>query len=66
MYSPEELKKNPWWWIRNRGKIMDALDVIDTALEEYDEGYGLAFSDITDKFEEIKDFFNNVCYPDWE
>ena len=66
MYDLEEIKKNPWWWIRNRRKIIDALEVIDLALEEYDEGRGLAFSDIPDKFEDIKNFFNDVCYPDWK
>lgn len=66
MYDPEEINKNPWWWIRNRGKINDALEVIDLALEEYDEGCGLAFSDIPDKFEDIKNFFDDVCYPDWK
>ena len=66
MWTTEEVTKNPWWWIRNRGKIIDALEVIDLALEEYDEGCGLAFSDIPDKFEDIKNFFNDVCYPDWK
>ena len=66
MYDPEKVAKSPWWWIRNRMKIIDALEVIDLALEEYDEGRGLAFSDIPDKFEDIKNFFNDVCYPDWK
>jgi len=66
MFTQEEISKNPWWWIRNRTKIIDALEVIDLALEEYDEGRGLAFSDIPDKFEDIKNFFNDVCYPDWK
>lgn len=66
MWTTEEVAKSPWWWIRNRTKIIDALEVIDLALEEYDEGCGLAFSDIPDKFEDIKNFFNDVCYPDWK
>jgi len=66
MFTQEEISKSPWWWIRNRTKIIDALEVIDLALEEYDEGRGLAFSDIPDKFEDIKNFFNDVCYPDWK
>ena len=64
MWTTEEVDKNPWWWIRNRRKIIDALDIIDLALEEYDEGRGLAFSDIPEKFKDIQDFFNDVCYPD--
>lgn len=66
MFTQEEISKSPLWWIRNREKIIDALEVIDLALEEYDEGCGLAFSDIPDKFEDIKNFFNDVCYPDWK
>lgn len=66
MFTQEEISNSPWWWIRNRRKIIDALEVIDLALEEYDEGCGLAFSDIPDKFEDIKNFFNDVCYPDWK
>ena len=48
MWTLEEVEKSPWWWIRNRTKIRDALEVIAQALEEYDEGRGLAFSDISD------------------
>ena len=66
MWTTEEVDKNPWWWIRNRRKIIDALDIIDLALEEYDEGRGLAFSDIPEKFKDIQNFFNDVCYPDWK
>lgn len=64
MWTLEEVEKSPWWWIRNRTKIRDALEVIAQALEEYDEGCGLAFSDISDKFEDIQNFFDDVCYPD--
>lgn len=64
MFTQEEISKSLWWWIRNRKEIINALNVIDTALEEYDEGCGLAGSDIPDKFEDIQNFFNDVCYPD--
>ena len=66
MWTLEKVEKSPWWWIRNRTKIRDALEVIAQALEEYDEGCGLAFSDIPDKFEDIQNFFDDVCYPDWK
>ena len=51
---------------KKQKKIINALEVIDMALEEYDEGCGLAGSDIPDKFEDIQNFFNDVCYPDWK
>ena len=49
---------------KKQKKIINALEVIDMALEEYDEGCGLAGSDIPDKFEDIQNFFNDICYPD--
>ena len=66
MFTPEEVAKSPWWWIRNRKEISNALEVIATALEEYDEGCGLAGSDIPNEFEDIQNFFEDVCYPDWK
>ena len=64
MITREEISKSPWWWIRNRKEIINALEVIDIALEEYDEGCGLAGSDIPNKFKDIQNFFDDVCYPD--
>ena len=64
MFTQKEL--GAMWWVRNRAKIMEALDVIDTALEEYDEMCGLAFSDIPEKFRDLQNFFSEVCYPDWK
>lgn len=64
MFTQKEL--GAMWWVRNRVKIMEALDVIDTALEEYDEMCGLAFSDIPEKFRDLQNFFSEVCYPDFK
>ena len=64
MFTIEEIEKNPVPWIRNRGEIVKALDIIDDALEEYDELCGLAFSDIPEKFRDLQNFFSEVCYPD--
>ena len=58
----EEKRDIPW--IRNRVEIMKALNVIDDALEEYDEICGLAFSDIPKKFRDLQNFLSEICYPD--
>lgn len=52
---------SPWGWIRNRGKIVEAIEVLEDALEDYDEGAGLAFEDVDEKLQDIKRFFNKVC-----
>ena len=52
--------ENPIPW---KAEIIKALDVIEDALEEYDEIYGLAFSDIPEKFRDLQNFFMEICYP---
>ena len=60
----KEINSSPWWWIRNKKEIENALETLDLALEEYDEDCGFAFTDIPQKIEEIKNFFNKICYKE--
>lgn len=51
------------YWIKERNNIFHALEVLDDALEEYDEICGLAFSSIPDELDNIRKFFEKICYP---
>lgn len=58
-------EKSPNWFVRNRTEIWAAIELIETALDEYDEVCGLAFSDIPEKFECVKDFIDKICFPEF-
>ena len=57
----EDVLNSPWGWIRNRRKIAEAIETLEDALEDYDEGAGLAFEDVDEKLEDVKKFFYKVC-----
>ena len=60
----EDAIKSPWGWIRHRREIAEAIEILEYALEDYDEGAGLAFEDVDEKLQDIKEFFDKVC--GWE
>lgn len=59
--TEEERKKSSSYCIKFAKEIFESLENIEDALEEYDEENGLAFSDIPNKFNDIKAFFREAC-----
>ena len=59
--TEEERKKSHSYCIKYAREIWESLENIECALDEYDEECGLAFSDIPDKFDDIKEFFREAC-----
>ena len=59
--TAEERNKSSSYCIKFAADIFRCLEELDDALEEYDEECGLAFSDIPNKFNDIKEFFKRAC-----